>query len=230
MVCSGIFARSRSVRLLKAQLPALETTDGLLAGAIAIASHSFEDVELPQIDGYLHALAQRVLEGARSDSAEAKLARLHQVLFEEEGFRGNEEHYFHPLNSFLPAVVASRRGLPITLSLVYKVVGDRAGLSVEGVNSPAHFLVRVRDERGAMLIDAFHGGKVLNRSEAFALFDRAAGGPIPRTDHALRPATHRQWLSRMVGNLQHIYAAAGCWSDLSAMNDLQAVLGGAVLV
>lgn len=235
MVCTTRYCRSESLLMLQEQLPILDSTDGLMRGAVAIAAHSFDDVDLGCIDSYLNSLSERVRGPGRSSSSRAKLARLHHVLFEEEGFRGNRRRYYHPLNSFLPAVIESRQGLPITLSLIYKVVGDRAGLEIEGVNSPGHFLIRVRDHDGWMLIDPFDGGKATSQEEAFAIIERCTGarsepanseswGEFSRT--MLPKATHRQWLSRMVLNLQQLYFSAGCWADMAAMNELQGVLGG----
>ena len=70
------------------------------------------------------------------------------VLFEEEGFAGNLERYYNALNSYLPVVLNARRGLPIVLGLIYKAVGESAGLLVEGINAPGHFLVRIETDSG----------------------------------------------------------------------------------
>lgn len=241
MVCTTRYCRSESLLMLQEQLPILDSTDGLLRGAVAIAAHSFDDVDLGWIDTYLTSLSERVRGPVRSNSVPAssvqgRLARLHHVLFDEEGFHGNRKRYYHPLNSFLPAVIESREGLPITLSLIYKVVGDRAGLEIEGVNSPGHFLIRVRDDDGWMLIDPFDGGKATSQEEALAIIERCTGVRTKPAEseswrefsQALLPAaTHRQWLSRMVLNLQQLYFSAGCWADMAAMDELQSVLRGA---
>lgn len=228
MVCTTRYCRSESLQMLQEQLPVVDSTEGLLRGAVAIAAHTFDDINLVWIDEYLNSLAERVRGPNPISTARAKIARLHMVLFEEEGFRGNRRRYYHPLNSFLPAVIESREGLPITLSLIYKVVGDRAGLEIEGVNSPGHFLVRVRDGDHCMLVDPFNGGSVVSQEEAFLLVERATGKRVPVGQNVLPRATHRQWLSRMVFNLQTTYEAAGCWTDLAAMNELQTVLAGNV--
>ena len=73
----------------------------------------------------------------RSESTQAILANLHEILFTEEGFRGNTSDYYNPRNSFLPAVLESHRGIPLTLSLIYKAVGGRLGLAIRGSTAPA---------------------------------------------------------------------------------------------
>ncbi len=88
-----------------------------------------------------------------SGNPKALIARLHQVLFDERGFTGNADDYYAPENSYLPCVLESRRGIPVTLSLIYKSVAQRVGLSARGINTPAHFLgvggsQRLVDDRG----------------------------------------------------------------------------------
>jgi regulator of sirC expression with transglutaminase-like and TPR domain len=77
---------------------------------------------------------------------------------------GNATDYYNPRNSYLPLVLKTREGLPITLTLVYKCVLDGLGLTVHGINAPGHFMAGVEsaDADGAeparMLVDPFEGG------------------------------------------------------------------------
>lgn len=216
--------RTEAYDLFAAQIRRLETTDGLLKAAIAVSMHAFDDVHPDDIDCRLLALASRVRSRVRGNQIDALLAHLHHVLFEEEGFGGNLRDYYHPLNSFLPAVLESREGIPVTLSLVYKVVAEHLGLTVEGVNSPGHFLARVRTDRGAMIVDPFFRGTVLTEAEAFTRIEYMSRRQIPRSPHNLPTATHRQWISRILENLQQIYVDNCRFEDLAAMNELQSLL------
>ena len=128
--------RPAAFELFRQHLPLVHTTDGLLYAAIAISMHSLDDVAPEEIDEELHGLAHRVSARLRTDNIDAMTAHLHDVLFEEEGFRGNSDDYYNPNNSYLSAVLASKLGFPISLSLIYKVVAERVGLEVEGVNAP----------------------------------------------------------------------------------------------
>ncbi len=216
--------RPEAYRLFAEQMPVIETTDGLMRAAVAISIHALDDVVPRRIDERLEQLAERVRSRVKRRQVDALMAHLHQVLFEEEGFAGNSADYYQPLNSYLPVVLETRRGIPITLSLVYKAVADRVGLRVEGINSPAHFLVRVRTNGGWTIVDPFYGGAVLNRDEAFQRIESVLGQPIPRSPKLLKPATHPQWLSRMLANLQNIFAVQGHRDDAAAMNELQSLL------
>src|SRR5205823_9346815 len=105
------------------------------------------------------------LRGRLGDSPAQAVGALNRVLFEEQGFRGNTEAYYDPRNSFLNDVLDRRTGIPITLSTVYMAVGRRAGLTVEGVGLPGHFVARVSTGEGDVLVDPFHGGAVLTAED-----------------------------------------------------------------
>ncbi|MBC8354253.1 MAG: hypothetical protein H8E66_19845 [Planctomycetes bacterium] len=216
--------RPQAYQLFAEQLPIIETTGGLLNAAIAISMHALDDVEPTAIDEQLQNLAHRVSSRVSSQSNEAMLAHLHDVLFEEEGFQGNCEDYYNPLNTYLSAVLEMNLGIPISLSLIYKVVGERVGLEIQGVNAPGHFVCRVMTAEGWMIVDPYVGGGVLTAEEAFERMEQVTGRPVPRTPEYLAPATHAQWLSRMLVNLQHIFATNDRRSDLAAMSELQSLL------
>jgi regulator of sirC expression with transglutaminase-like and TPR domain len=142
----------------------------------------------------------------------AMVVALNTYLFDELGFAGNETDYGDPRNSFLNEVIDRRTGIPITLSLVYMEIARRAGLPVEGVNFPGHFLLRCRAGRGLtfaedLIIDPFHRGALLSRD----LLARQSGwreqdeDPSRFESRMLPPATKPQILTRMLTNLKRIY-------------------------
>src|SRR5215217_7179628 len=129
--------------LLSKAAASLESPDALLSGAVAIAMHQLDDVDAAAVDAQLQGYADTVRARVRGRQPQALLAHLHDVLFDEEGFRGNTDDYYAPANSYVPAVLETKRGLPITLSLIYKNVADRLGIRAWGVGLPGHFLVAV---------------------------------------------------------------------------------------
>lgn len=218
------FCRPEAYRLFAESLHSLQTTQGLLQAALSLSLHALDDYEPTRVEQRLNEMAERVAARARRTSAEARLAHLHHVLYEEEKFLGDRSYYYNPLNSYLPAVLESRRGIPITLALIYKAVAERVGLEVEGVNAPGHFLLRVRDSRGWLLIDPYHQGAALTESEAYDLIDRTFDRPIPRDYSLSQPATHAQWIERILLNLQANFSHRGFRTDLDAMIELQSLL------
>jgi regulator of sirC expression with transglutaminase-like and TPR domain len=121
-------------------------------------------------------------------------------------------------------VLNTRRGLPILLTLLYKAVGEQVGLQIEGINSPGHFLARVHTDEGWLIVDPFYNGQALSVVEAFRRIEQVAGRKIPRDEIYLTPATHGQWLSRIIANLQALFAKERRNDDLGAMTELQQVL------
>lgn len=136
----------------------------------------------------------------------ARLDRLVHFLFDDLGFRGNADDYGNARNSFLDQVLDRKLGIPITLSLLAIEVGRRAGLELEGVGYPGHFLVRWTDQGGSQTyLDPFHGGGVVERDDlAVALVQR--GFQPAHTDQLLAAVTKRQLLSRMLTNLKINFA------------------------
>lgn len=224
MKTAPLICRREAFEMFSQQVPVLETTQGLLRAAVAVSMHAFDDVDPDDVDARLLELAGRVRSRLRGSNVHAVLAHLHQVLFDEEGFAGNLRDYYHPLNSYLPAVLESRQGIPITLALIYKVVAERVGLTVEGVNAPGHFLARVWVDEKGMLVDPFYRGTVLTEAEAYRRIEQVTQRAVPRSPHFLQRATHQQWISRLLANLQHSFAAQERTQDLAAMNELQSLL------
>lgn len=98
-------------------------------------------------------------------TAREKCRVLNRVMFHEYGFRGNTEHYADPLNSYLDRVLERRKGLPITLAIVYLLVADRAGVKLEPVGMPGQFMIGCYEEDAPFFIDAFNQGLFLTAEE-----------------------------------------------------------------
>jgi regulator of sirC expression with transglutaminase-like and TPR domain len=134
---------------------------------------------------------------------------LRRHLFVTEGFRGDDNSYYDPANSFLDKVIARRRGIPITLSVVTMEVGRRLGLTVEGIGMPGHFLVH----HDGAIYDPFHGGGPLDREGCAAIY-AALGGGDSFDASLLAPVDARAILARMLANLKRVYTTEG---DLNAL-------------
>ncbi len=143
------------------------------------------------LDAWGAEVAKRIAKvGAERDRIET----LVEYLAHELRFRGNEDDYYSLSNSLLPEVIETRLGNPITLSLVYLLVGRRAGLTVDGVGLPGHFVIRYR----ADFFDPFHGGRRLGLEECRALL--AQRGETLTAEH-LEPTAPRPMLARMLTNI-----------------------------
>lgn len=221
------YCRSVAYREFARALPETKTPAGLFRAAWAIALHEYPDADVAEGEAAVAKLIATIQGRVRSTSVEARLAHLHDVLFDLLGFRGNVDDYYSPSNSYLCDVLQTRRGLPITLTLVYRRVAQGIGLTVHGVNAPGHFLAEVEMERGrgqSIYVDPFFGGGLLHEDEVFERILQATGRKLtPTAEHLVRAAP-RQWLGRMLNNLQAVFASTGRERDMYAMQEMQGLL------
>lgn len=219
-----VHCRRRAYEQLASQLPVLESGEALLDGALALALHEMGRIDADDVSARLQSLAETICSRiTRVDHVEAVLAHAHALLFDELGFTGNRDDYDAPDNSYLPRVLETRRGLPITLTLVYKLVLERVGLTVRGVAMPGHFLAAVADEQRWLIVDPFDGGRLLSLGEAWDLAERVSGEPASDRD-SLPLATHRHWLTRMAANLHRSFTRRDQPEDAAAMRELMQLL------
>jgi regulator of sirC expression with transglutaminase-like and TPR domain len=171
--------------------------------------------EFPQLDVEAHlneidAMAHEARPYLRGHLAH-QVQGLCRYLFHEMGFRGNVDNYYDPRNSYFNAVLERRLGIPITLSAVTMAIGQRAGLHVVGVGLPGHFIVKAMDPRQEILIDPFHGGRVLSLTDCETLVQQSTGVPFEATALALQPIPLGVMVSRMFNNLRGIYFKSQDW-------------------
>jgi regulator of sirC expression with transglutaminase-like and TPR domain len=210
--------------MLRKSVPTLDSSDGLLQGAVSIAMHQMPNADPVYVDATLQAYADTVRKRVRGPQTQALMAHLHAHLFDEIGFSGNNENYYVASNSYLPAVLNSKRGLPITLCLIYKLVAQRLGLRVHGIGLPGHFMCAVETDSGMMLIDPFSGGRVLTPDEAQDLVRERFGPEVEWSEEYLQPVSNLHWLTRMLQNLLHVFGGAGHYNDVAAMLELEMLL------
>lgn len=201
--------------LVDALMAAIEAPGAELApAALVIARLEYPRLDTPAYLTRLDAMgaaARRAIEqhvdGSGDASAASCIQALNRYLFEEERFAGNRDRYEDPRNSCLNQVLERRTGIPITLSLVYMEVGSRAGLLVDGVNFPGHFLVRVPGggPRQGVILDPFHGGARLSEPDCRRLLQKHVGAEVAFSASLLAPATRTDIIARMLLNLKRLY-------------------------
>lgn len=199
----------------------------LASAALWLAAEEYPALD-PQIYlGRLESMAERVrgVWGRRPGTV-AALDALHSVLIEEENFGGNTDNYYDPRNSFLNSVLERRVGIPISLSIVWIEVGRRAGIPIEGVNLPGHFVVRLLDRRESVLIDPFCGGIVLTTDECEERLRQTQGDSARLSSEDLVAAGPKQVLVRMLNNLRLIYLETDDYGRALSVVDRLALIVG----
>jgi regulator of sirC expression with transglutaminase-like and TPR domain len=188
---------------------------GLAQAALVIAR-----IEYPRLDPepYLNQLdamgdaarrsIERTVDSTGDSSALSWIRGVNAYMFDEQHFAGNRDRYEDPRNSCLNEVLDRRTGIPITLSVVYMEVARRAGLQIDGVNFPGHFLVRCPEVSGrhshGLIIDPFHGGALLSEYDCRLLLQNI-DADVAFSKSLLVPATRLQIIVRMLLNLKRLY-------------------------
>jgi regulator of sirC expression with transglutaminase-like and TPR domain len=180
----------------------------LAAAALLIAEVEYPGLDVAHYVSVLDNWGEAAL-AQKGTGSDAELAALNGYLFEELGFRGNDDDYYDPRNSFLNEVIDRRVGIPITLSIVFMEVGRRLGLELHGISFPGHFLVRLRTPVGDHVIDPYHGGVRLETEELQSRLEQVLGQNAELGPEHLPIASKRQILTRMLNNLRGIYQRAG---------------------
>ena len=168
-----------------------------------------EDYPGMDMDGYLRELDRLaanadVLAGENRDPLNL-LECLNEIIFVQQGIRGNTEDYYDPRNSFLNEVLDRKLGIPISLSVIYMEVARRINLPIQGVGLPGHFIVKYEDEERRVLVDPFNQGRFLTEDQCQELLDRVYGGSLTVQPAFLQPMEKKAIISRMLFNLKGIY-------------------------
>ena len=132
------------------------------------------------------------------DTAEDRVRVLAHFLGGQLGFHGNTDDYYNPDNTLLPRVMATRLGIPITLTLLYMLIGRRCGLKIEGINFPGHFLAR----HDGVLFDPFERGRIIGIPECRQILARQKLDLQPAH---LETATPIAIARRILANLLYVY-------------------------
>lgn len=194
--------RADFARIVTRPEPALD----LARAALLVAAESDPNVD---VDGSLHTLESWAEElRARLDpewNNLQKLARLRNFVFEELGFRGDDKDYYNPSNSLLHEVMQRRRGIPLTLSIIFMELGWRIGIPFEGVGFPGHFLVRLAGEPRDLLLDPFRRGISVHEEDCRRMLQEATGGKLEFDDELIASVTKRDMIARLLLNLKGAY-------------------------
>lgn len=178
---------------------------------------------LATMDEWAAAISGRL---APSAGGAQYLSVLHTFLFDELGFQGDRETYYAPANSSLDQALLRRKGLPITISVIYIELSRRLLRPVYGIGLPAHFVCLYNDGLVKVFVDVFDRGRLMTEDDALALVERATGQR--RSAHPLlfAPATKREILTRMIRNLRNAYTLTGDLGRLALLDALEAEARG----
>lgn len=210
-----------------ASLPLLEA-----AVSIGLDEHPGLDIQavLAEVDELAHRFKRRI----PADLVPLQRLRgFNRYFFHELGFSGNVNNFYDPANSHVHEVLRTRRGIPITLAVLYTELATQVGLRAHGVSFPGHFLIKISHlsgpNNGEVVIDPFTG-KSLSREELderlgpYKISQGLVGDFDAPLGLFLQTAQPREVLARMLRNLKDIYSTAEDWTRLLPVMDRLVVL------
>jgi regulator of sirC expression with transglutaminase-like and TPR domain len=197
----------------------------LLEAAASLAQDEYPELDVQLVLGDVDQLLARLKRRLPPDAAPlARLRALNQFFFNDLNFGGNVNDYYDPDNSYLNAVLRTRRGIPISLAVLWMELAQGLGLQARGVGFPGHFMLKVTLPKGQVVIDPFTG-KSLSREELVERLEpyKRGDGVIGDFDVPLglylQPATPREIIHRMLRNLKEVHAAQEDWQRTIAVQD-----------
>ncbi|RYF76797.1 MAG: tetratricopeptide repeat protein [Comamonadaceae bacterium] len=206
----------------------------LLEAAASLAQDEYPELDVQQVLGDVDQLLARLRRRLPADAAPLQRLRLlNQFFFHDLSFGGNVNDYYDPDNSYLNAVLRTRRGIPISLAVLWMELAQGLNLQARGVGFPGHFMLKVTLPKGQVVIDPFTGRSLSREdlSERLEPYKRSNGlvgdYDVPLGLY-LQPATPRDIIARMLRNLKEVHQTQEDWQRLIAVqNRLIALLPGA---
>ena len=197
----------------------------LLEAAVSLAQDEYPDLDVQQVLGDVDQLLARLKRRVSGDAPELqRLRTLNQFFFRDLGFGGNINDYYDPDNSLLNTVMRTRRGIPITLAVLWLELAVGLGLNARGVAFPGHFMVKVNLPKGQVVIDPFNGQSLSREELAERLEPFRQRSPLIDEFEVpmglyLQSAPPREIIGRMLRNLQEIHRTQEDWPRLIAVQD-----------
>jgi regulator of sirC expression with transglutaminase-like and TPR domain len=202
----------------------------LLEAATAIAQDEYPDLDVQEVLGDVDQLLARLRRRCAEDADPLQRLRvLNQFFFRDMGFGGNVNNYYDPDNSYLNVMLKTRRGIPITLAVLWLELAQGLNLKARGISFPGHFMVKVNLPNGQVVIDPFTGQSLSREdlSERLEPYKRRNGlvddFDVP-VGLYLQAAPSREILARMLRNLKEIHRTQEDWLRLIAVQDRLLVL------
>ncbi len=207
----------------------------LLEGVLLINQFQYPDLDVQIIKDKIEQIRRDVwIELHNGLTSFEKVNVINQVIFDIHGFGGNKQNYHSPTNSYLSDVIESKKGNPISLSVIYLLVAQDLGLPIYGVNLPSHFVLCFLDENNInpsvdenkqdevlMYINPFSRGTIFNRKEIERFLNQLN---IPIKEDYFVPCTNKDIIKRVINNLIYSFQKQGNTEKVDQLISLKEVL------
>ncbi len=193
-------------------------------GVLLLMQFGHPSADPEQVHQQLNQLAEGLAPKIKlEEPATQILGRLTDYLFRQHGFYGNRDNYIDPDNTYFDTVLKNKTGLPITLSILCILIGQRLQIPIVGIGLPYHFIAKYNSVADPIIFDPFHRGRVLTPEKCSEMVQ---GFGVQFEDHYLLPVTHREILTRMIQNLVNAYQKLGEEVKVSSLKEYSQILMG----
>ena len=193
-------------------------------GILLLMQFGHPSADPEQVRRQLDKLAENLASKIKPEEpASQVLEQLTNYLFRQQGFHGNQDNYIDPDNSYFDTVLKNKTGLPITLSILCILLGQRLHIPIVGVGLPYHFIAQYNSAPDSILFDPFNKGRILTREKCSEM---VRGFGIEFEDHYLTPVTHREILTRMIQNLVNVYQKLDDEAKVNSLKEYSQILMG----
>lgn len=209
--------------------------NNLLEGAIIVAKYQYPDVNTDKIYSKLNQIKQDVwieLNDLLTPLEKAKV--INHILFDVHGFSGNKKNFHSPQNSYINNVLETKKGNPLTLSIIYAHIAAELNLPIKGVNLPSHFVVAYLDENKSLqiinpqeenhgvlfYINPFSRGTIFNKHEITQFLIQLKLELLPEY---YSPCSNLEMIKRVITNLIYSYDKSGYEDKVEDLKELIAL-------
>jgi regulator of sirC expression with transglutaminase-like and TPR domain len=204
----------------------------LLKGIILVAKYQYPDLDEKLIHRKIDQIIQDVwIELNDNLTGIEKVKVINHILFDVHGFSGNTTNYHAPQNSFINNVLESKKGNPLSLSILYAIIAHRLELPIYGVNLPEHFIlayvadneilkaITLADNDYGVLfyINPFSRGAAFSKKEIDAFLSQLK---IKPKDSYFKPCSNIDIVKRAINNLIISYDKLGYSKKSEELRDL----------
>jgi len=208
MLTDGDFTRDAEFSKLLERRDNIDLTTAVLE----VARDAYPQLEFAVVHDWISERAAEISSTVlQASDEENALGMLTECLAHEHGLMGSRAAFQHADSSYLNRVIETRRGIPISLSVLYVAVANQAGLALNGVAAPGHFMTRYDAISGPLFVDAFDGGEILTLDQMMLRVRLTTGMTEERAMQAVEPTDSRTIIVRILNNLKALYSEQGNW-------------------
>lgn len=136
------------------------------------------------------------------DTLYLRVQVLRKIIHEAHGYQGDEKNYDDIQNANFIRVIERRKGLPVSLGILYIILARKMDWICDGLSFPGHFLIRMEKDSERLILDPFKQGREMNAAELRQLLKSIVGKNAELSHSYYNAVSNRDILVRLENNLK----------------------------